>query len=282
MGPWGYRGAGASATPRPGQTPAPRRDNERTRRCSLYGPFPNLPPFERGTVALQRHASRALRTNPWGDPTDRDLWVYLPPGYDHGEQRYPAVLLLPGFAGTGERFFSRGLHEPALPSVIDHLIAQGCPPFLAVFPDVMTRLGGSQFVDSPAVGDYATYLVREILPFVEGRYRTSGAWGVAGHSSGGFGALHLAMNFPGVFQAVASHAGDMGFDLCYLGDLPRAVAGVQAAGGLDAFLESFWERPDPGGDAFAAFNLLAMAAAYAPDLEGERFPARLPVDLETG
>lgn len=245
-------------------------------------PFPNLPVYLRGSVQTQLHASAALRDNPWGDPGERDLLVYLPPGYERGDQRYPAVLFLSGFAAAGEMFLARKMMDPALPSVLDRLIDEGCPPFIGVMPDCMTSLGGSQFMDSPGLGAYGTYVAREVRAFVDGRYRTSGRWGAVGHSSGGFGALHLAMHHPGSVQAVASHAGDMGFDLCYLGDVARAVAGIQAAGGLARFLQTFWEEPDPGADAFAALNALAMACAYSPDPSAEPLPARLPFDPVTG
>lgn len=248
----------------------------------MPSPFPNRPPWQRGRVDLQLHASRVLQGNPWDDPAERDLYVYLPPGYDRGDARYPAVMLLAGYAGNGEKFFNRGLSDQSIASRIDALIEAGCPPFIAVLPDCMTSLGGSQYVDSPALGAYATYCATEVRAFVDGRYRTSGAWGVVGHSSGGFGALHLAMNHPGAFQAVASHAGDMGFDLCYLEDIPRAVAGVAAAGGLEPFLRGFWELREPDGRAFAALNLLCMACAYAPDLDAAPVPARLPVNFATG
>lgn len=245
-------------------------------------PFPNLPPFLRGSTHTQLHSSALLRDNPWGDPGERELLVYLPPGYEHGADHYPCVMFLPGFAGTGEKYLNRGLMDPSLPSVCDHLIEEGCPPFIGVMPDCMSSVGGSQYVDSPAIGPYASYVTRELRSFVQVRYRATGAWGLVGHSSGGFGALHLAMEFPGVYQAVACHAGDMGFDLCYLGDLPRAVAGVQAAGGLERFLDRFWEEVDPGSDAFAALNVIAMSCAYSPDPQSSPIPARLPFDPETG
>ncbi len=245
-------------------------------------PFPNLPPFQRGSVHSQWHASQALRDNPWGDPSERELLLWLPPGYEHEDRRYPCVVFLPGFAGTGEMFLARRMMDPALPSVLDRLVEEGCPPFIGVMPDVMSSVGGSQFMDSLGTGRYGTYVAREIRAFVDGRYRTTGSWGAVGHSSGGFGALHLAMSFPGAFQAIASHAGDMGFDHCYLGDVPRAVYGVQAAGGLESFLQRFWDEPDPNGDAFAAINLIAMSCAYSPDPTLSPLPARLPVDLVTG
>ncbi len=269
-------------------------------------PFPNLPPYLRGRVACLDHASRALADNPWGDPTHRDLHVLLPPGYDSSDQRYPVVLLLPGYAGTGEGMLGRGLTDLSIASRIDRLIHgvptdaaasgpgafdvdgridpdKGCPPFIAVLPDCMTTLGGSQFVDSPAVGAYATWLVDEIMPFVDGRFRTTGRWGVAGRSSGGFGALHLTMRFPGRFSAVACHAGDMGFDLIWLGDIQRAVAGVQAAGGLAAFMETCWQPQRWSANHFSALMIIAMACCFSPDMDAEGpVPARLPVDFDTG
>lgn len=250
----------------------------------MPSPFPNLSPEQRGKLRCLDHSSRALRGNPWGDPTHRDLWVYTPPGYDHEpDRRYPAVLLLAPYAGTGESMLARGLTEVSIGARIDRLIVEeGCPPFLAVLPDAMSSLGGTQYVDSPGIGAYATWLMREILPFVEGRLRTSGRWGVAGRSSGGFGALHLAMSYPGRFSAVASHAGDMGFDLAYLAELPAAVAPLQAAGGPRAFVRDFWGRPT--GGSFAALSLLCLSAAYDPvgALTLDGFPGRLPFDLRTG
>lgn len=250
-------------------------------------PFPNLPPYLRGRVGCLDHVSQVLRDNPWGDPARRDVWIYTPPGYDaEPERRYPVVLLLPGFSGTGEGMLARGLTEMSIASRIDRLVHErDCPPFIAVLPDVMTRLGGSQFVDSRGIGAYATWLMEELRPFVDGRFRTNGRWGAAGKSSGGFGALHLAMAFPGRLGAVASHAGDMGFDLCYLSDLARGLGAIRAAGGPRGFVDAFWAADRPSGAWFSALALLCVSAAYAPPDaadEPDGFPAPLPVDWQTG
>ena len=250
----------------------------------MPAPFPNLAPYLRGRVRHLDHNSRLLADNPWSDPSHRDLLVYTPPGYDQDDTHYPAVLLLPGYAGTGEGMLARNLTEVSIASRIDRLVVeQGCAPFLAVLPDCMTSLGGSQFVDSPGMGRYASWLCEEILPFVEARFRTTGRWGVAGRSSGGFGALHLAMTFPGRFRAVACHSGDMGFDLCWLSDLQRAVAGVQAAGDLATWLEHCWEPERFSADHFSAMMILAMSCCYSPDPDcAGPLPARVPVDVGTG
>jgi enterochelin esterase-like enzyme len=248
-------------------------------------PFPNLPLEHRGQVTCLSLRSTVLADNPWGDPATRDLHVYTPPGYGEGDARYPVIMLLAGFSGTGEAMLGRSLTEVSIAARIDRLIAEvDCPPFICVLPDGMSSLGGTQFVDSLGIGAYATHLIDELRPFVEANFRTNGRWGSAGKSSGGFGSLHLAMSHPGALQAVASHAGDMGFSLAYLGDLPGAVAPVRQAGGPRAFVDAFWAMAKPSGRAFGAMNLLCMAAAYTTDATptADGFPARLPVDFGTG
>lgn len=248
----------------------------------MPSPFPGVPPEQRGEVHVLDHTSAVLADNPFDDPARRDLFVYTPPGYSASEIAYPSVMILPGYTGTGEKLLARGFTDMSIATRIDRLIAEGCPPFVAVMPDCMTSLGGSQYVDSIGLGMYATYLVDEVRGTVDRVFRTTGKWGVTGHSSGGFGALHLAMAHPGVFQAVASHAGDLGFDLAYLGDVPKAVSAVAARGGLESFIDGFWSRRNHSGGDIAAMMLLCVCCAYLPDLDAQPLPCRLPVDFETG
>lgn len=244
----------------------------------MPSPFPNLPPDRRGEVRVLRHTSVALATNPWSDPADRDVYVHVPAGWDG--RPLPALLLLAPYAGTGEKLLARGLSEVSMAARLDRLFAEGAPPMFTVMPDVLTTLGGSQYVDSDGLGRYATWLADELPPWVEGRLPVR-AWGVAGRSSGGFGALHLALGRPGRFAAVVSHAGDLGFDACYHGDFPAAIRAIHAAGGPSRLVEGFWRKEEPSGGEFAALATLCLAAAYSPDPR-QPFPGRLPFDLDTG
>lgn len=247
----------------------------------MPSPFPSAPHHIRGQRKCLVHESKALKGNIWNDPHIRDVWVHLPHGYNP-DQSYPLVIILPAFAGTGESLLARSLTDVSLTHKIDGWIADGtCQPFICLFPDCMTYLGGSQFLDSPAIGNYAQYITKELISFVKKQYTISKI-AIMGHSSGGYGAIHLAMNNPSLFSAVACHAGDMGFSNAYSSDLLPAIMAIHQAGGPKPFLASFWKKRRFAPAEFSAFNMLCMSAAYAPNMTNNDFPADLPFDYHKG
>lgn len=239
----------------------------------------------RGRVQVVEFESAVLRGNPLGDPHVRRIPVWTPPSYDaEPARRYPVLYVLTGFTGRGRMLLNDNLWSPSLDDRLDALVASGrCGEMIVVMPDCSTRFGGSQYVDSAATGRYGEHLVAELVPWVDAHFRTRGARearGVAGKSSGGFGALTLGMNHPDVFAAVACHSGDMYFEFCYAPDFPKALSVLQEAGGPRAFLGKFEAKPQKGKDDFLALNILAMAACYSPDPDAELGVA-LPFDLVT-
>jgi S-formylglutathione hydrolase FrmB len=241
--------------------------------------------MERGTVEIKRFTSRCLAGNRLGDPTERPVAVYLPPGYQADtERRYPSLLMLAGFTGTGLSFLNWAAWQPNLPDRLDRLISSGkMPPVIAVMPDCFTLLGGSQYVNSLALGRYEDYLCDEVVPFVDKTYRTLGDGGraVVGKSSGGIGALWLAMRRPGLFSAAASHSGDCAFELSLQRDFPPAALQLARAGGVAKVLEKLraGEAPDGGIELLVT---LCGAAAYSPQPAPETWGFSLPFDPETG
>lgn len=233
-------------------------------------------------VVVHRIESRVLRGNPLGDPAARDLYVYLPPGYEEGDGEIPALLVLSGFGGTGGSNFNVSAMEESLDRRMDRLIAAGCPPVILAAPDCFTRVGGSQYLNSTATGRYEDYLVEEIVPFVRENYRV-GRFGVMGKSSGGYGAAVLGMRHPDVFEALADHAGDANFELCYLADFGPALSAFREAGGPAAFLDGLWADENPRRKKYMRpLNSLGMAAAYSPNPDSPHLGIDFPFDLETG
>jgi S-formylglutathione hydrolase FrmB len=191
--------------------------------------------------ALTLH-SAVLEGNHLGDPADRPIRVYVPPGYDdQPERRYPSVYVLQGYGNIVSTWANRGAYRAPFPEKADDLISRGeAPPCIIVFVDAWTRFGGSQFVDSPGTGRYHTYLCDEVVPFVDGRYRTLDGpahRGLMGHSSGGFGAMVTAMLRPDLFGGLASHAGDALYELLYIPEFAKAVRALRS---FDGSMEAWW------------------------------------------
>ena len=242
-------------------------------------------------MPLVRHRlpGQVLAGNPLGDPTERDLFVYVPPDYDpQATRRWPAVLALTGYSGTGGGLFRIDpLIEP-LDRRLDRLIGSGaCPPMIVAAPDCFTRVGGNQYLNSAGTGRYEDYLVDEVIPFVDAHYQTipRGRWGVFGKSSGGYGAIVLGMRRPDVFCALADHSGDAAFELCYVPDFAGALDAFRAAGGPAAWLDAYWADPRRRRrEAMKPLTALGMAAHYSPNPDAPAAHARVdwPFDLETG
>lgn len=243
-------------------------------------------PQRRGRVDRFEFTSALLaRENPLADPVTRTTHVYLPPGYDGSDRHYPLLCCLPAYTSSGPAAVSWRNHGENLVQRLDRLIDDGrLAPVIVALPDSYTALGGNQFVDSPAIGPWASHLVHEWLPELDRRYRTvaePAGRGVFGKSSGGFGALHLASRFPGTFAAVISHAGDCGFDRVYARDFaPCCDELARFNGDVEAFVRDFWRRRRPAGRAFHTLMTLCLAASYSPS-PGAPLNLELPFDPRT-
>src|SRR3954452_8632517 len=233
--------------------------------------------------------SDALRGNPLGDPHERPLWVYVPPGYaDEPERRYPAIYEIQGYTGQLDMWRNRSpFGARNFPELADELFGSGeAPPAIVVWVDAWTAIGGSQFLDSPAIGDYHTYLCDEIVPFVDTSFPTladARHRGIQGKSSGGYGAMITPLLRPDLFGGLATHARDALFENCYARDFAAAARALreQYGGSYDAFWDDFRSGRPPFStpNDEVRVNTYAMAAAYSASDDGS---VDLPFDIETG
>jgi hypothetical protein len=231
--------------------------------------------------------SEALQGNPLGDPHVRPLWVYLPPGYDdEPDRRYASIYMIQGLTGQLDMWRNRTAFRRNFPELADDLFAAGdAPPCILVWVDCWTSLGGSQFLDSPGTGKYHTYLCDEVVPWVDARYRTVEAAegrGIAGKSSGGYGAMVTPMLRPDLFGGLATHAGDALFETCYLPEFRESARALRDEydGSYDGFWTDFRSRPalTKASDS-VLLNSWCMAACYSTDDDGT---VHLPFDVDTG
>lgn len=154
------------------------------------------------------------------------LTVYLPPSYGiDRSRRYPLLIYLHGLSGNERNWVDNGM----LDRTLDSLIAAGQPEAIVVMPDgddgwyttwntlVTSAMCAADTARREAVDRYCVpwphyddYIARDIVQHVDARYRTiadRAHRGIAGLSMGGLGALSLALAYPLVFGAAASHSG---------------------------------------------------------------------------
>ena len=140
----------------------------------------------------------------------RDIYVYLPPGYDC-RRRYPLMLWMHGAFGDEHAFLTTGQFE-----WLDKLICQGCcPPVVVVGPDISCKgknfiLAKHSFALNGCCGRFQDHIMCEVLPWARRSFSVSChrcETGVIGVSAGGLGAMNLALKHRGQFGIVATLAG---------------------------------------------------------------------------
>lgn len=271
-----------------------------------------------GTLVVLQHESRVLKDNLLGDAHIRKLAVWLPPQYDERTRnggpgrRFPVLFDLVGFTGSGLAHTGWRPFSDNVPERVARLIhTRRMGPTIVVFPDCFTALGGNQYINSSAIGNYADYLTRELIPLVDREFRTHASRehrGCFGKSSGGYGAIIHGMKYAQYWGAIADHSGDSYFDFVYFHDWPNtlneltryrvpkrrpgrydalAASARQGLGeGLDdgrvkRFLDNVWGREKLSIAEGHCIMNLCMAASYDPDPKAP-LGFRLPFNLETG
>ena len=262
------------------------------------------PQAKRGQLVIESFTSRVLADNPLGDPVERPLHIYLPHQYHNkrnSKRRFPVLFDLVGYTGAGPAHTNWRNFEENVPEKLDRLIAEGkMAPCIVVFPDCFTALGGNQYINSSAIGRYADYLTKELIPFVDDNTRSLASRehrGCFGKSSGGYGAMVHGMKYAKYWGAIVNHSGDAYFDFVYKAEWPGVLTALQKYapdkgskaphkpgiddGRVQRFLAQCWQKTQLSGQDITVLMMLCMAATYDPD---PRAPNgfRLPYDLHTG
>ena len=166
------------------------------------GPEPQLwdpRPVPHGTVHIDWYDSKAVGGL-------RAVYVYTPPGYEGGQQRYPVLYLLHGAGFTQQGWTTTGRAN----LILDNLIAERrVRPMVVVMPyghpQVVTTLGFNEppRSDRQLVGED---LLDTVIPLVERTYRVltdAGHRAIAGFSMGGNQSLTIGLTHPDLFHWVA-------------------------------------------------------------------------------
>src|SRR5919108_4710955 len=166
-----------------------------------------------GTVQAVWYPSPTLKL------ASRRMMVYTPPGYEEGKQKYPVLYLLHGGGGDEDAWLTMGRAN----IIMDNLIAAGkAKPMIVVMPNGNATQSVSQgfgYGPTPArqsgagrggavqsyAGSYPESLVKDVIPFVEKRFRVPSSKddrAIAGLSMGGGHTLAATNNNPGTFAYI--------------------------------------------------------------------------------
>jgi putative tributyrin esterase len=179
----------------------------------------NQQPATSGSVVADTFWSQSLGIR-------KRVMVWLPPSYSsQPARRYPVAYYLHGAFGDETNWLTQG----RIAATLDSLVAAGTPEMIVVMPDgddgfyttwnflgdwpgCRRSMPNAQAADANCVPwpHYDEYIARDLVQFIDRRYRSMAdrrRRGVGGLSMGGYGAITLAVNYPDVFSAAASHSG---------------------------------------------------------------------------
>ena len=209
----------------------------------------------------------ALEGNLEGDAGDRDVIVFLPPGYNKDKhRRYPVVYALHGFSIGAEQW----THEIHVPQTIEGAFALGAKEMIVVLPDSKTVHNGSMYSSSVTTGDFEKFISHDVVTYIDAHYRTipnREGRGLVGHSMGGYGASRIGMKHPDVFGSLYI------MSPCCMSARPAGPVNPE----LEKTLEAAKTPEDSAKLPFFARAQLASAAAWSPDPKNPPLYLDLPV-----
>lgn len=212
--------------------------------------------FAEARFEILQVPGKKLKNNPLRDPVERRAAVFIPQG--EFSKPLPVIYWLPGYGGSSESF----IKAPERWQNFVQQLASNVTPIVFVVVDAKTRWGGSQYLNSPAQGNYADYVCDEIVPLVEARFPVAKNFQnriIAGHSSGGFGALRLGMMRPKLFHAVIALSPDSDFPVTELSSVELPAVKNILPNQIETIVNS--GIIPKNGDVREAFGL---ASAYSP------------------
>lgn len=226
-----------------------------------------------GEVEHIKVHGKSLEGNLSGDSADRDVSVYLPASYkSQPTRRYPVVYMLHGFTDSNQKWFGVEKHWINLPQILDQVLKTTQEKeFIVVMPNAFNRFQGSMYSTSVTNGDWEAFIARELVAFIDQKYRTipeATSRGLAGHSMGGYGTLRISMKHPNVFSSVYA------LSACCM--IPSANL-LSGHGGVSPQLSEIKTPADIQQAGFGVKAILASAAAWSPNPKNPPFYLDLPV-----
>jgi S-formylglutathione hydrolase len=204
---------------------------------------------------------QSLEGNLDGDTPDRNVIIYLPPGYDtNSARRYPVVYLLHGYGLRAESWMRFARIEVGANTAMTGNgggvgTGERSQEMIIVSPDAYTIYDGSMYGSSVATGDWETFIAHDLVSYIDEHYRTVATRegrGLAGHSMGGYGTMRIGMKNPEVFSALYP------MSACCMMDAGEPREALTIAG-------QYTTRDQVAALKYPDKSMLARAASWSPN-----------------
>lgn len=242
----------------------------------------SLPALENFYLYNFQLTSEVLKKNPLKDPFIRNNPILVPKNWQKTE-KLPVVFVLSGFSGNGTKLLADKGFEPNFVQQLDDCFSRDKAPLaIYVLVDAWSFWGGSQFINSSAIGHYEDYIVQELYAALalEFPIRKDQVC-VTGVSSGGYGALHLSSKYPHIFNYCGAMAPDSFFQTSMLNEIYMASPFLLKNNNYKKLIELHKQgKILKQREAHAILNVICMTACYSPHANGKNVD--WPVDFRTG
>lgn len=234
---------------------------------------------KKGKLVIEKFLAPSLQGNHGGEDPLRRITIYLPPGYAENKQHYPVIYYLHGVLGNDSLMMAWTRFD----ELMDASILSGhIHPMIFVLPNSDNNFGGSFYTNSTLTGNWADYIAKDVVDYIDKKYRTipnRNSRGLSGHSMGGNGALKIGMLYPDVFGAIyALSPAVLGWaaDFSISHPVFKSIDSFRNQYSTTQIMDDLIKEND-----FSKFwtkVMATLARTYSPDEEGKTFlSAKMPV-----
>jgi S-formylglutathione hydrolase len=164
---------------------------------------------ERGTLITDYIDSQSMKNNIFGDSSLQKIFVYLPKSYAHSQKSYPVLYYLTGFRTEIDWMIDGTFQGLKMDRTLDSLISNNkINEMIVVIVTAKVNLfdtgkrWGTFYTNSPINGNWEDFIARDLVGFIDSKYRTiknRNSRGISGHSMGGYGTIRLSLLHPDIF-----------------------------------------------------------------------------------
>ncbi|MBC7904958.1 MAG: esterase family protein [Gemmatimonadaceae bacterium] len=239
----------------------------------------NAQPARKGTVQIKTFVANSIKQNITGEDINRRVTIYLPPGYSASKLSYPVIYFLHGVLSDDAEV----MKYMGLQALMDQAITDGrIHPVILVVPNSDTKFRGSFYTNSAATGNWADFIAKDLVKFIDANYRTipeKNARGLSGHSMGGNGTLKIGMTNAEAFGAIYAMSPAVLNWANEFNPTAPAFKKILAAKTEDDIFKSLKNPENTSFDDFYAVILSNLARTYSPNPSNQLLRGNIPASL---